>query len=473
MDYARIELANRTNFVNELYYSDSTREEEITSNSYREFLKSTFYVPIDEKLEGNHTDQTSTFRVNVSYDELLYLICRVELPTLKVKEEYKETVKIAWGHNIGHNIMRLAKFLIDGKEYQRFNKVDMDILYQFEVPNDRKQNYKERIGSVPCLEDWTTHLPRYKLNIPQPFYFCKDISQNIPLKVFSVKEASFVYEFILDIWKLLRVSVFSSKTNTWQELKNLNKTKLEAFVSGLNTAATIPYPELMGRYLILTEEERTWRNSCLNKQVYYIDQMLDTSPTNLFALSQTAETQLISNTPCKKIYWMAENVGNRDYNVFSNYTTSKEMGKGYNPCSSATMKYQQIIRFHLQQDMFDKSFPDKHCVGTPNEIGYNVFSFAYDNSSFDADIGMSFNPPNNTPTLSIQIADTDPYKEEIKKFQKQLNKEDLDEMLEEQENIEVENLSKELYKVHVRLLTYRRIKFEKNEKGEIQLSIDN
>jgi hypothetical protein len=473
MDYARIELANKTNFVNELYYSDPTKDEEITSNSYREFSKSTFYVPIDEKLEASNTDQTSTVRVNVSYDELLYLNCRIELPTLKVKEEYKETVKIAWGHNLGHNITKSGKFYIDGKEYQRFNKIDLDLLYQFDIPNDRKQNYKERIGSIPCLEDWTLHLPRYKLNVPQPFYFCKDISQNIPLKVFNVKEAHFVYEFVLDIWKLLRVSIFSSKTNSWQELKNLNKSKLETFVTGFNTAATLSVPELIGRYVMLTDEERNWRNSCLTKQVYYIDQMVDSSPTNLYAISQTAETQLVSNSPCRKIYWMAENASNKDYNIFSNYTTSKDHSKGYNPCSTATMKYQQIVRFTLEQDMFDRTIPDKHCIGTPNEFGYNVYSFSYDNSSFDADIGMSFNPPNNTPTLSILIEDTDPYKEETKKFEEKLNKDELEKMLEEQENVIKENLSKDLYRVHVRLLTYRRVKFERNDKGEIVLVIDN
>jgi hypothetical protein len=474
MDYARIEIANKTNFVNELYYSDASKDDEITSNSYREFSKSTFYIPIDEKLEAIHTDQTSTFKVKVSYDELLYINCRIELPTLKVKEEYKDTVKIAWGHNLGHNIIRNARFYIDGKEYQRFDKIDLDILYQFEIPNDRKQHYKERIGSVPCLEDWSLHLPRYKLNVPQPFYFCKDISQNIPLKIFNVKEANFIYEFTLDIWKLLRVSIFSSKTNSWQELKNLNKTKLEAFVTGLNTSATLPYPELFGRYVILTDEERNWRSSCLSKQVYYIDQMVDSSPTNQYALTQTSETKLVSNSPCKKVYWMAENAGNKDFNIFSNYTTCREHLKGYNPCSTATMKYGQIIRFHLEQDVFDHQMTDKHCIGTPNETGYNIYSFCYDNSTFDADVGMSFNPPNNTPTLSIMIADTDPYKEEIKKFEKKLNKDDIEEMLGDQETLDLSNVSsKDLYYVHVRLLTYRRVKFEKNDKGEIVLTIDN
>jgi hypothetical protein len=86
---------------------------------------------------------------------------------------------------------------------------------------------------------------------------------------------------------------------------------------------------------------------------------------------------------------------------------------------------------------------------------------------------MSFNPPNNIPTFSIQITDTDPYKEEIKKYSpKQLNKDDLEEMLEQQESLEKES-SKEMYQVHVRLLTYRRVKFEKSEKGDIVLSIDD
>jgi hypothetical protein len=265
----------------------------------------------------------------------------------------------------------------------------------------------------------------------------------------------------------LRVSIFSSKTNSWQELKNLNKEKLEAFVSGMDPTAKLPNPELYARYIQLTDDERNWRSSCLTKQVYYIEHLIDSSPANTYALSQTAEAKLVCNTPCKKIFWMAENILNKDFNIFSNYTI-----KGYNPCASASLKYTQVVRFNVDQDMSEKSIPEKHCVGTPNESGYNVYSFSYDSSSFDADIGMSFNSPNNTATLSIQISDTDPYTEETKKIQKELNKDDIEEMLKEQDS-EAENSSKEKYKVHVRLLTYRRIKFEKNEKGEIVITVDN
>lgn len=474
MGIARIELQNQTNFVKELYYSDTNnKDDEITSNSYREFNKSTFYIPIDEKLDATHTDKSSTFKVKVSYDELLYLNCRMELPTLRVKENYKDTVKIAWTHNLGHNIIRSGRLMIDGKEYQRFDRIDLDIFLQYEVSNDKKQHYRERIGSIPILEDWTNHLPRYRLNIPQPFYFCKDISQNIPLKVFGVKEASFVYEFVLDIWKLLRVSIFSSKTNTWQELRNPTKTKLEGLIDGLNTSASLAYPDLYGRYVILTDEERNWRSSCLSKQIYYIDQMIDSSPANLVPINQTAEAKLVCNSPCRKIYWLAENTIAKDYNIYSNYTTNpRERESGWNPCATASMKYGQITRFQFEQDFFTLQTPDKHSIGTPNEIGYNCYSFSYDNSTFDADIGMTFNPPNNIPTLSIQIADTDPYKEEIKKYEKKLNKDDLEEMLEQQETLESDN-SKEQYKVHVKLLTYRRVKFEKSDKGDIVLSIDD
>ena len=474
MDIARIELQNRTNFVNELYYSDANnKDDEITSNSYREFNKSTFYIPIDEKLEATHTDKTSTFKIKVSYDELLYLNCRMELPTLRVKDEYRDTVKVAWCHNLGHNMIRSARLILDGKEYQRFDKVDLDLFLQYDISNDRKDHYRQRIGCVPMLEDWTNHLPRYRLNIPQPFYFCKDISQNIPLRVFNVKEAYFIYEFVLDIWKLLRVSILSSKTNTWQELRNPSKSKIEQLVNGLNTSATLPYPELNARYIILTDEERNWRNSCLSKQVYYIDQMVDSSPTNLVPIHQTVETKLVCNSPCRKIYWLAENVAGREYNISSNYTTnSRDHLTGWNPCASATMKYGQITRFHHEQDFFTQHTPDKHSLGTPVETGYNMYSFSYDNNTFDADIGMSFNPPNNIPTLAIHISDTDPYKEEVKKYEKKLNKEDLEDMLDQQETEEKDN-SRELYQVHVRLLTYRRVKFEKSEKGEIVLNIDD
>jgi hypothetical protein len=474
MDIARIELQNQTNFVKELYYSDANnKEDEITSNSYREFNKSTFYIPIDDKLDATHTDKSSTFKIKISYDELLYQNCRLELPTLKVKEEYKDTVKIAWTHNLGHNIIRSARLILDGKEYQRFDKVDLDIFFQYEVQNDRKQHYRERIGSVPMLEDWTNHLPRYRLNVPQPFYFCKDISQNIPLKIFGVKEAYFVYEFVLDIWKLLRISIFSNKANTWQELRNPTKTRIEQLINGLNTSATLPYPELYARYIILTDEERNWRSSCLSKQIYYIDQMIDSSPANLVPINQTAEAKLVCNSPCRKIYWLAENITGKDYNIYSNYTTNaREQQQGWNPCASASMKYGQITRFHFQQDFFTLHTPDKHSVGTPIETGYNCYSFSYDNSTFDADIGMTFNPPNNIPTLSILIEDTDPYREEIKKYDKKLNKDDLEEMLEQQETQEKDN-SKESYQVHVRLLTYRRVKFEKSDKGDIILSIED
>ena len=472
MDIARIEIQNRTGFVNELYYADANnKDDEITSNSYREFNKSTFYVPIDEKLEANHTDKTSTYKIKVAYDELLYLNCRMELPTLKVKDDLKETVRIAWCHNLGHNIIQKSRLTLDGKEYQNFDHLDLDLMFQYEVANDRKEHYRERIGSVPMLEDWTHHLPRYRLNVPLPFYFSKDISQNIPLKVFGVKEANVSCEFQLDVWKLLRVQIFNSKTSTWQELRNPTKPKIEQLVNGLNTSATLVHPELIGRYVVLTDEERNWRSSCLSKQVYYIDQMIDCSPPNQLVINSTAETKLVSNSPCKKIYWCAENVASREYNIYSNYTTCRDHLVGWNPCASASLKYGQTTRFHFEQDFFTFHAPDKHSIGTPVETGYNMYSFSYDNSTFDADIGMSFNPPSNTPSFSIQLSDTDPYKEEVKKYEKKLNKEELENILED-ETSEEKEVSKDKYQVYVRLLTYRRMKFEKSERGDIILSID-
>lgn len=474
MECFQQELDNRTKFVDELYYHDNSNDKEnIISNFYREFFKTSFYAPVDKPLEKFIAgDSTITYKVDRGMDQLLYVYYRLVLPALCVKDEYKDKVKIAWTHHLLHNIFNQMKLVLNTSTYQTLDKYILDIHFSHNIPNDLKSIYKEQIGSIPLLENWSHLLPSYILGFEPPFFFCSDISQSIPLDVFkdTIQDANFHSSPKLKIYELLRISV-RDETGNWNELKDIDLAQLKHFVDGFNEDAKLPIPDMIGRYAKLNSEEKEWKSDCSPsaKQVYYIDNYIDVSPANSSDLGSASETFLSSTSPCKKIFWIAENVDSLQKNLHSNYTTNEsDIQKGWNPCYSCKLKYGQKTRFDITYDQSSRHFPKKHCLGTPDEKGYNVYTYSHDRNTFDSDIGATFNE--SSIKLTIQLKDTDPFKIPVQRT----SLTNLQNVIQHSKD---SSPSSSKYNVKVYLLSYRRVKFEKkyekNDVGKMVMSIED
>lgn len=473
MEISSLELESKTKFQQDLYYQKDGSDEQVTSNFYREFNKTSFWVPIDERLElitldeGRSDDTLLSYRVNINYNSLLYTKLRLKLPPIKVKDEFKDSVRICWTRYLGHNICNNTRFTIDSKEYQSFPKQWYDINYQFNIQNNKKDEYKYFVGDIPMLTNWTNHLPGFTLNVPQPFFFSKDISQSINLSHFDVKEATFTYSINRMPEKLLRVQIM--KDNTWIETENPSFETLDAVLDGL--PRDLPLPELWARYSIHTSDENDWRKNCTDNQCYYIENIINCSPPNNFHLGTIAEAKLTSLAPCKKIYWMAQNLTSLKHNLYSNYTTSNStIEKGWNPCSKVIIKYGQKIRYTSEQDEFSHLVPFYHSIGTPSDNGYCCYSYSNDPETLDADIAI---PYKDEKIIYISLSDTDPYKIPVYKINKKVEttKDDIPKLFIKDENIKYDQDNQ--YSLHVFLVSYRKVEWKKNDLGKMILSISD
>lgn len=473
MEFIDNELNNKTKFVEELYYSKPD-EDQVISNFYKTFGKTSYYVPIDKPLEKFASGSQMVYKIDTLMDQLLYIYYRITVPALSVKDECKDFVKISWSHNLLHNIFNRMTLRLNTKVYQTIDKYILDIHLAHNIHNDQKPLYKEQIGSIPMLEEWNTLLPSYILGFEPCFFFSSDISQSIPLNVFddAIRDASFLSEPVLQIYKLLRISV-KNENGEWRELEDIELSQLKRFVDGVNEDALLPIPEVIGRYVKMNKDEKEWRKECEESQIYYIDNYIDASPANTSKINTTSETLISSTSPCKKIYWLAENIKSSKQNLHSNYTTnSTDIQKGWNPCYSCKLKYGQNIRFSITYDQSSRHFPIKHCVGYSSEKGYNVFTFSYDKETFEADIGATFNDTNKTQ-LMIKLEDTNPYRIPVQRSSvTPVTKEELQNVLSNKQK-EQNELDNDEYNVRVYLLSYRKVRFERNEFGKIILSIED
>src|SRR5680860_488989 len=128
---ARDQLISLTDLQKECHTADDEREE-ISSHSNYAPLKRLWYYKDHEKMTmtiGN--DNVLKYEVNRKYHELNRSYLRQVLPSLKVKEEYEDRVRISWSHSIGSNIVRSSQITSGGRCIQRADRVYHDSCNSF------------------------------------------------------------------------------------------------------------------------------------------------------------------------------------------------------------------------------------------------------------------------------------------------------------------------------------------------------
>jgi hypothetical protein len=208
-----------------------------------------------------------------------------------------------------------------------------------------------------------------------------------------------VYTLRTDLKDILRMRVHL-KDNTYKEIKYK--------ADYLLNPRPIPVPELWGRFAQVTDAERNWHKSQV--RTLYIEDVVSAKANNPSAFGARVAIPLHAITPCKAVFWVAEN---RDASLnrnFSNYTTdSDNLLDGWNPCATAGVKYTGSHRINeLPNDHFDRSEGYSFMPSTPEEPGYNCAAFAYNLTSLNADTGIVLEPLK--ATLVLSLADTDPFK---------------------------------------------------------------
>lgn len=449
--------------IHMLTEEEISRGDSIESLFYREFVKSFWFsttcMPLAPTPHGNEI----IYQVNDTFHYLMYTYRTFNLPAVRVRPEYKDTCKIAWCHNPGTNIVKQAFFKEDDDIYNTWDNVWADIYFQFfQTPGEgMRDNHYKGVGNVPYLEEWSTFLPSYPINVEEPWFYSFDPATSFPIwyKNSQVR-AKHHYLYRRNVSDLLRVKVLEG--GKW-----INKIGNFSKYVDIDPNAQFELPQLHGRYAMITSEEIDLFKCKFDKRTFYIRDVVSCDESNVSVYGKTAEIPLSCDTPCQAIFWVSENTNASKIHNYSNYTNDiNDLKKGYDPIKSNTLKYGNNPVFEdYPSHHFSIAEARKHFYSAPCEVGYHGKSYAWDCMSYNGDVGIILKRLN--AKLYCKIADNNI----------------LSENYDEHEDDENENEENETHKsqvivkspeflTRVRLLVVRKFTIEKTDDNKYKFEIE-
>jgi hypothetical protein len=465
---SKLELDSITEFQKEMHFV-SKPNDPLSSKFYKEYLKTTWYCSASMPLSATDNEDNVIYSPNPSFHYLTYSYLRFMLPPIKVKPKFKNTVKIAWCHNIGTNIVKMAYFKEDDLDYQQWDNIWADDYFQFymQVGADKRRNHEIGIGSVPILEEWTDTLPSYPINVDQPWYYGEETAHAYPIFMKnSQARAQHIYNYRRKISDLLRMQVLDPHTDTWVNV--IAEDFIQKYLN-VGKHAMIQKPTLWGRYAYITDTEIN-SYKCLpeNKtRVFYIKDIEICDSKNPNKYGTTSDIPLECSNPCLAMFWKTENMDATKYNNYSNYTcNSNDLHAGWDPITKQTLKYGNKNKFRdMESDHFNVAESRKHFLSSPNEIGYHAYSFAWHSYNFGGEVGITLS--NLNAKLICNIANNDIYNVKYKA--------DIDEQ-ENQEYTEEDTSNKDTgggpeFTTRVRLLIIKKLTITRDDAGIFTFSL--
>lgn len=363
------------------------------------------YTKMKVEVSGTINDSIATYHVDERFSYLLTSKMTIETPEIRVREKFRGKVKIAWCHNLPHNLTPEASFVFDNGVRMKFDSTYLDMHHQiFEKESHPEWEY---------LEKWRERQPATTQQVYHPWFYASQPELAWPIS----GKATHQYKLNLKIADLLRVMVRERLSETGEEVwvpcldKNISK-YLE-----ISDDACLEVPDLWGQYSLIGEEEKTARHTCTTTDdkpiTMYYHTIVSADAEQLKQYGQQSYVNLEQkNSRVSSILWAAENMDAKRENNHSNYTTSVDsVYNGWNPISTVSMKYRSgtgdIPRFermksvHFTGESISRQFP-----GKPREAGFHAYSYAWDPNFYDADITQKFDKLQ--PRLTVWIEDGDP-----------------------------------------------------------------
>ncbi len=378
------------------FHTPSSEEEEMSSNFCNRSYKVFWYSNSSQKVESTG-DEPVTYTFGSNFHVLNSTYLRVKLPELRVSDQYKDTVRICWSHNVAHNIVRKATFMVGDTELPSFDNVWLDMNSQWLVKGDKDQMRHLSMGNVTFLEEWNNFLPSFSASFDQPFFYSRDNTSGYPLYL-NKKPVKQVYIFRLEIAKLLRMQ--EKVSGTWTDIE-IDMKKLTQKVKDIKT------PELWARYICLSEEEIN-HEKCKAYHTMYVEDIISCDASNEQQYGSVVETGITCENPCRAFFWNAQNTTAAEFNNHSNYTTnSGNVYTGWSPLSLTRFVYGSSKKFTLEHDQTSRQEGMNMFPRCPGEQGYHAHAVSVDCLSPDRETGIIF--ADLGAKLSAKLENTNPF----------------------------------------------------------------
>src|SRR5581483_7690711 len=147
-------------------------QKELYSNkSDKELIGYRFGLDIDKMSQSSHLkvkmeqlpakDGEVIYTASNKFDVLMRVEAHVPLPKIEVRPEFIDKVQICYRHNVGHSITYFGECKIDKEHFGYMDTQFLDVNLQYFAK--KRKFLRQKIGSIPMLEDWNTELPAQPL----------------------------------------------------------------------------------------------------------------------------------------------------------------------------------------------------------------------------------------------------------------------------------------------------------------------
>lgn len=373
------------------------------------------YIEIDRECNNvsntnNSKHKISNYQIDNEFDLLTGSELKIEIPQIRVKDEYRDTIRVAWCKNLAHSIIKRATFRSGDKSseiQQVFSQNTLEHYVSTFLNPDKLQEYRELIGNVPELTEFSQELPMYKIIMPQHWFY--SLHDSFGLRLFMCNnnnKFSHNYTFDLSFASHLQAQQYNEETEEWDHIPFHNKYIETSSIDKIE----FNDPVLIGKYVKLTPDVKEWFQNKESEEYsarnsfYFIDTLEKSRTADL---NTTCIFNVSNSTPCVGYSFCAYNTNYQDFNVYFNYTTNINEEIGYSAISNLSLNYQDNRVRTNNIDIFDLKADT--WKATRNKLPTGMFLQSFSGILTPHKISASTVTSMTQPEIEIKLANTNPY----------------------------------------------------------------
>lgn len=341
-------------------------------------------------------------------DLLSNISLRVKLPALKqpVSDENSfSTTKLSWINGIGHALIEKIEFTINNVVMDSFNGEWLHINSSFCYPNSKLESYKKMVSYEYDVNRTTQTTFSYnntgemEMIIPLPFWFCKSISQAIPLLCMPFVE----FGVNINIRNLEDLVVQNNYDVTYPIQFDTNTSRCPLDIT------------ILADYVYLNQNERMTISQ--QEHAFLIEQVQEYRRDGISNSSNILYIDLPFMYPVKEFFWLVQRDYTRQKNInkdlfyYGIYSFNEEdqiIEPEYfeSPIVSTKMTLNQQVRFNKMPSIyFEKYQPFKYHTRVPDQH-ISMFSFALKPEDIQPSGSCNYSIVEN-PQLVIELNNKD------------------------------------------------------------------
>ena len=356
------------------------QDRHIIGNPQMSFFKSVFKRHTNFSIENIKNQFTSSINfgdkasciIERKGDLLSSMHLQIELPQLT-------SATTSWINGVGNHIIKEVELQMGGIQIVRFTGEYLDLISSLSVPQSKLDGYYKMVGKHSSYSNTSQRGP-ITLFVPLPFWFCKDISNALPLIGLQYSE--------------IKVNVILRPfSECWYSGNN---------VSGGTTEKTITSVSLYCDYIYLDTFERKKFATMCDKH-YLIEQVQEITDTDISASLSSKRVDLFYNHPVKELIWIYKADEQSTYNIWDKYGKNPNGGNNEAPISNVELFLNSNSRFEKRKgEYFRLMQPYQRHTSVPTTNYIYVYSFALMPEKFQPTGTCNFSRLDNA-TLEIDF----------------------------------------------------------------------